>query len=112
MGGYRGEVSCLTAIVVDVESDESKSINEPAIFWWKPVTLDNSENGAIARSYHTANFIDEDTGSKDGIHHIHVNKLYIFGGFDSKKLALWDFTVLWLYLQIMGCTLRDFKGKA
>ena len=83
MGGYRGEVSCLTAIIIDVESEESKSMNEPGIFWWKPLTLDNSENGAIARSYHTANFIDEDTGSKDGIHHIHVNKLYIFGGFDS-----------------------------
>ena len=66
-----------------MESEESKSMNEPGIFWWKPLTLDNSENGAIARSYHTANFIDEDTGSKHGIHHIHVNKLYIFGGFDS-----------------------------
>lgn len=83
MGGYRGEVSCLTAIVIDVESNESKSTNQPATFWWKPVALNDSENGAVARSYHTANFIDKDTGIKDGIHHVHVNKLYIFGGFDS-----------------------------
>ena len=48
MGGYRGEVSCLTAIIIDVESEESKSMNEPGIFWWKPLTLDNRENGAIA----------------------------------------------------------------
>ena len=78
MGGYRGEISSLTAITIhnEIVNDENKFK-----FLWKPITRNGRQHGAIARSYHTVNFVSNEM-IKDGVHENHLSKLYIFGGFN------------------------------
>jgi len=88
MGGYRGEISSLTAIIIH-PSKLSESEHQCS-FSWHPVTRNGTQNGAIARSYHTCNFISSNDMARDDIHQNHVNKVYIFGGFDGNG-AIADF---------------------